>query len=111
MPDYPRPCPKCGVITGREGFSVDRHAPSGRKAHCKACDRERVQAYYANHREENLAKREAARLAAWEAELEALGEENKARVEATERAHRAAQRRQDALLDRIEAERGIRLRA
>jgi hypothetical protein len=64
MPDYPRACPRCRVLTEREGFSIDRHAPSGRKALCRQCDRKKAEAYYAAHWEEKLAEREAKRQAA-----------------------------------------------
>jgi uncharacterized membrane protein YqiK len=111
MPDYPRPCPKCGALTEREGFSVDRHAPSGRKALCRECDRKKAHAYYEAHKDEMLAQRVAAREAAYEAEIDARIEENRANIEAVRRAGLAAQARQDALLERIEAERGIRIRA
>ena len=82
MPDYPRPCPKCGVLTERDGFALDRHAPAGLKAHCKACDLRRAKAYYAAHREELRVKREAQRQAAYEADLERRIEEKRARIEA-----------------------------
>ncbi len=88
MPDYPRPCPKCGVLTEREGFAADRHATAGRKAHCKACDRRRAAAYYAAHREEMYAARVAAREAAYEADLERRIEEKRA-IEAGRRGRRA----------------------
>ena len=72
MPNYPKPCPKCGVMTEEEGFGVDRSKTSGRRSYCKACDRRRGNAYYAKHKDELYAAREAAREAAWQAELKAL---------------------------------------
>jgi hypothetical protein len=72
MPSYPRRCPKCGVMTEEEGFGVDRSKTSGRKSHCKTCDRERAKAYYAEHRDELYARREAVREAAWQAHLKKL---------------------------------------
>jgi hypothetical protein len=59
MPSYPRRCPKCGLMREEEGFGVDRSKTSGRKSHCKTCDRERAKAYYAEHRDELYARREA----------------------------------------------------
>jgi hypothetical protein len=111
MPNYPRPCPKCGVITERDGFSVDQHAPSGRKALCRECDRKKARAYYEAHKDERRAERQATRQAAYEADLDAKIKEKRPMLEAKKRAHRAAVARQDALLERIEAERGIRIRA
>ena len=101
MPDYPRPCPKCGLETEEEGFALDRLAAAGRKSHCKACDRQRRKAYYAEHREELYAKREAAREAAWQAELEALTVEHKKRVTAAKKLHAAQVRRQKEFLRSI----------
>jgi len=46
-------------MTEKEGFSVDRHAASGRKSCCKACDRQRRKAYYELHKDEWNAEREA----------------------------------------------------
>jgi hypothetical protein len=57
MPSYPRPCPKCGVTTDEDGFAIDGSKASGRKSHCKVCDRQRGQAYYAEHRDEFQARR------------------------------------------------------
>jgi hypothetical protein len=98
MPDYPRPCPKCGVLTERDGFAADRHAPSGRKSHCRECDRKRAAAYYDAHKDELYAQREAVREAAWQAELEAMVPEHRKRVEATQRLHAAGVRRHKKLL-------------
>lgn len=98
LPDYPRPCPKCGVETEEEGFALDRHAATGRKSHCKACDRERRRAWYAEHREELYAEREAVREAARQADLKALAVEHKKRVAAVKRQHEAGVRRQRELL-------------
>jgi hypothetical protein len=101
MPDYPRPCPKCGVLTEREGFAADRHAPSGRKSHCRKCDRKRAAAYYAAHKDELYAQREAVREAAWQAELEALEVESEKRFAAVKKLHAAQTRRQKEFLRSI----------
>jgi hypothetical protein len=101
MPDYPRPCPKCGVHTAEEGFALDRHASSGRKSLCRECDRKKAAAYYAAHADALLAQREAAREAAWQAELEALEEEHKKKVAATKRLHAAQVRHQKEFLRSI----------
>jgi hypothetical protein len=101
MPDYPKPCPKCGVLTERDGFAADRHAPSGRKSHCRECDRKKAAAYYAAHRDELYAQREAAREAAREAEFEALAREHKKRVEAAHKLAAAGARRQKEFLRSI----------
>jgi hypothetical protein len=101
MPDYPRPCPKCGVLAERDGFAADRHAPSGRKSHCRECDRKRAAAYYDAHKDELYAQREAVREAAWQAELEALAVEHKKRVAAQKKLHAAQVRRQKEFLRSI----------
>jgi hypothetical protein len=59
-----RLCPGCGVLKAAGEFAVDRHKTSGRKSRCKACDREKASRYYAEHREERLAKLAAERRAA-----------------------------------------------
>jgi hypothetical protein len=61
MRDYPRPCSKCSDLLGEEAFAVDRSKASGRKSHCKACDRERAKSYYLEHRDERRAQQEAKR--------------------------------------------------
>ena len=98
MPDFPRPCPKCGALTERDGFAIDRSKASGRKSHCKACDRARRNAYYAAHAAEWNAQRAAAREAAWLAELESRAEVHRARVEAAKKLHAAQLRAQKKLL-------------
>jgi hypothetical protein len=101
MPNYPKPCPKCGVMTEEEGFGVDRSKTSGRRSYCKACDRRRGNAYYAKHKDELYAAREAAREAAWQAELKALEVEHRKRVAAVQRQHAAGVRRQNELFRSI----------
>jgi hypothetical protein len=64
-------------MTEEEGFGVDRSKTSGRKSHCKTCDRERAKAYYAEHRDELYARREAVREAAWQAHLKKLNKEHR----------------------------------
>ena len=85
-------------MTEEEGFGVDRSKTGGRRSYCKACDRRRGNAYYAAHKDELHARRVAAREAAWQAELEALEEEQRKRVTAAKAEHEAGVRRQKALL-------------
>ena len=94
MPDYPRPCPKCGLFTERDGFALDRSKASGRKSHCKSCDRRKAHAYYDAHKDEMRLAREAARQAAYEADLERKAEESRAKVAAAKKLHRAQQHAQ-----------------
>jgi hypothetical protein len=101
MPSYPRPCPKCGVMTAEEGFGVDRSKASGRRSYCKECDRRRGRAYYAEHRDELYAKREAAREAARQAELKALEKKHREKVAAARKLHDAQVRRQKEFLRSI----------
>jgi hypothetical protein len=101
MPSHPKPCPKCGVITAEDGFSIDRSKAGGRKSHCKICDGQRAQAYYDAHRDELYAKREAVREAAWEAELKALERRHRRKVAAARKLHDAQVRRQKEFLRSI----------
>jgi hypothetical protein len=101
MPDYPRACPRCGVLTEENGFSVDRHAASGRKSRCKECDRRRRKAWYAEHREELYAQRQAVKKAAWQAHLKELGKEHRKKVAAAKKLHAAQVRRQKEFLRSI----------
>jgi hypothetical protein len=98
MPDYPRPCPRCGVISEKADFAIDRSKAGGRKSYCKACDRKRGRAYYETRKDELYARRQAVREAAREAELEALAVEHKKRVAAAKREHEAGVRRQKKML-------------
>jgi hypothetical protein len=98
MPSYPRPCPRCGVITAEADFGVDPSTTAGRRSYCKACDRRRGRAYYDAHKDELYAKRAAAREAAWQAELEALVVEHRKRVASQKKLHAAQVRRQKKLL-------------
>jgi hypothetical protein len=101
MPSYPRPCPKCGVLTEEEDFGIDHSKTSGRRSHCKDCDRRRGRAYYAEHRDELYAKREAVGEAARQAELKELEKEHRKRVAANEKLHEAQVRRQKEFLRSI----------
>jgi hypothetical protein len=38
-------CPRCGRIQPPEAFAIDRSKASGRKSHCKRCDRAKAHAY------------------------------------------------------------------
>jgi hypothetical protein len=59
-----RVCPGCGDLKEPGEFAVDRSKRSGRKSRCKECDREQARRYYAEHREERLAKLTGERRAA-----------------------------------------------
>ena len=98
MPCYPRCCPKCGVMTAEDGFSIDRSKVGGRKSHCKTCDGQRAQAYYDTHRDELYAQREAVREAAWQAELKELEKQHRKRVAVNKKLHEAQVRRQKEFL-------------
>jgi hypothetical protein len=97
-PDYPRPCSRCKTLTAETGFSVDRSKASGRRSYCRECDRQRRKAYYAEHREELYAQRQAVREAAWQAHLKELEKESRKRIAATKKMHAALERRQKELL-------------
>ena len=43
-------------MTAEDGFSIDRTKAGGRKSHCKICDRQHADAYYAEHRAELYAR-------------------------------------------------------
>jgi hypothetical protein len=101
MPEYPRPCSKCGVETAEADFPVGSGKASGRKSYCKPCDRRRSQAWYDTHKDELNAARVAAREAAWQAELEAMVPEHKKRVAAAKKEHEAGVRRQKEFLRSI----------
>jgi hypothetical protein len=101
MPSYPRPCPRCGVMTAEADFGVDRSKTGGRRSCCKACDRRRGRAYYDAHKDELYAQRVAAREAAREAELKALEKEDRKRVTAAKKLHAAQVRRQKEFLRSI----------
>jgi hypothetical protein len=98
MPSYPRPCPGCGVMTAKAGFSADTSKASGRRSHCKACDRRRAKDLYAERRDELYARRQAIREAERAAELKALEPEHRAKVAAAKRAAEEGAKRQRALL-------------
>jgi hypothetical protein len=88
-------------MTSEADFGVDRSKAGGRRSYCKACDRRRGRAYYDAHKDELHARRVAAREAAWQAELEALEDEQRTRVAAARKAHAAGVRRQKELLRSI----------
>jgi hypothetical protein len=88
-------------MTAEADFGVDSSKTGGRRSYCKACDRRRGRAYYAAHRDELYAQREAVREAAWQAELEALAEGHQERVAAAKKLHAAQVRRQKELLRSI----------
>jgi hypothetical protein len=85
-------------MTEESGFSADKSKASGRRSRCRDCDNRCGKAYYAAHREELLAEREAAREAAWQAQLKALEKEHRKKVAATKRLHAAQVRRQKEFL-------------
>ena len=78
MPDYPRPCSRCGVLTAEADFGADRSKKSGHKSHCRACER----ADYASRKDELQARRDAVREAAWQARLKDLEEMHREKVAA-----------------------------
>jgi hypothetical protein len=88
-------------MTAKAGFGVDRSKTGGRRSYCKACDRRRGRAYYDARRDELYAQRVAAREAAWQAELDALGEEHRKRAAAAKKLHAAQSRRQKEFLRSI----------
>lgn len=101
MPSYPRPCPKCGVMTAEADFPVDSSKASGRKSYCKDCDRRRARAYYDAHKDELYAQREAVREAAWQAHLKELEKESRKKVAAAKKLHAAQTRYQKEFLHSI----------
>jgi hypothetical protein len=101
MPEYPRPCPRCGIVTAEDGFAVDRSRASGRKSHCRECDRRRCQAWYDAHKDELYAQREAVREAARQAHLKALAVKHRKKVAAAKKEAEAGARRQREFLRSI----------
>jgi hypothetical protein len=85
-------------MTAEADFPLDSSKASGRKSYCKACDKKRGRAYYAAHRDELYAQREAVREAAWQAELEALAVEHKKRAAEQKKLHAAQVRHQKEFL-------------
>ena len=94
MPDYPRACSRCGVLTAEADFGADRSKKSGHKSHCRACER----ADYASRKDELQARRLAIREAEREAALRALEPIHRKRVAEAKRLHAAQVRRQKKLL-------------
>jgi hypothetical protein len=92
VPNYPRPCPRCVVMTVEADFGLDRSKASGRRSYCKACDRRRGRAYYDARKDELYAQRVAAREAAWQAGLEAQVEESRLGASHVEHRPRGARR-------------------
>jgi hypothetical protein len=88
-------------MTAETGFSVDRSKASGRRSYCRECDRRRRRAYYAEHREELYAQREAVREAARQVHLKELEKEHRKRVAAAKKLAEAGARRQKAFLASI----------
>jgi hypothetical protein len=85
-------------VTAEDGFAVDRSKASGRKSHCRECDRRRSHAWYDAHKDELYAQREAVREAARQAYLKELEKEHRKSVAAREKLHAAGVRRQRELL-------------
>jgi hypothetical protein len=104
MPDYPRVCPGCHVLTEEAGFARDRSKTSGHRSYCRDCDRQRARGWYARNRDELYAQREAVREAARQAELKALEPEHRERVKAAKKAAEAGRRRQAKLLAELGVE-------
>ena len=61
MPTYPRPCSKCGALTGRDGFALDRSKASGHKSHCKHCESARALQWHELNRADVLARKASKR--------------------------------------------------
>ena len=97
MPDYPRPCSRCGVLTAEADFGADRSKKSGHKSHCRACER----ADYASRKDELHARRQAAREAEREVALKALEPIHRKRVAEAKKLHAAQVRRQKEFLRSI----------
>ena len=97
MPEYPRACSRCGVLTAEADFGADRSKKSGHKSHCRACER----ADYASRKDELQARRDAVREAAWQVRLKELEEVNREKVAAAKREHEAGVRRQKELLRQL----------
>jgi hypothetical protein len=98
LPEYPRPCPRCGIVTAEDGFAVDRSKASGRKSHCRECDRRRCQVWYDAHKDALYAQREAVREAAWQAHLAALAQMHRKKVAAAKKEAEAGALRQREFL-------------
>jgi hypothetical protein len=94
MPDYPRACSRCGVLTAEVDFGADHSKKSGHKSHCRACER----ADYASRKDELHARRQAVREVEREVALKALEPIHRERVAAAKREHTAGVRRQKKLL-------------
>jgi hypothetical protein len=95
------PAPAAAFMTAEDGFGVDGSKASGRRSYCKNCDRRRGRAYYASHRDELYAQREAVREAAWQAHLKAMIPEHRKKVAAAKKEAEAGARRQRELLRSI----------
>jgi hypothetical protein len=104
MPDYPRVCPGCHVLTEESGFARDRGKASGHRSYCRDCDRQRARGWYARNRDELYAQREAVREAERAATLKALEPEHRERVKAAKLAAEEGARRQKALLRELGVE-------
>jgi septal ring factor EnvC (AmiA/AmiB activator) len=89
-------------MTAEADFGVDRTKTRGRRSHCKACDRRRAKDFYAAHKDELYAQREAAREAARQAELEALVPEHRKRVAAARARYRQLEQGLDELRARAD---------
>jgi hypothetical protein len=97
MPDYPRACSRCAVLTAEADFGADRSKKSGHRSQCRACER----ADYASRKDELQARRDAVREAAWQARLKELEEVQREKVAAAKKEHEAGVRRQKELLRRL----------
>jgi hypothetical protein len=85
-------------VTEEDGFGVDHSKASGRKSHCRECDRRRGRAYYEAHKDELHAERLAIREAEREAALKALEPIHRKIVAEAKKRHAAQVRRQKKLL-------------
>jgi hypothetical protein len=94
MPDYPRACSRCGVLTAEADFGADHSKKSGHKSQCRAGGR----ADYASRKDALQARRDAVREAARKAHLKPLEEAHREKVAAARREQAAGVARQKKLV-------------
>jgi len=90
MPDYPRACSRCGILTAEADFGADRSKKSGHNSHCRACEGPTTPLARTSYKGNASAVREAAR----QARLKELEEVHREKVAAAKREHEAGVRRQ-----------------
>src|SRR6187549_3761359 len=85
MPDYPRACSRCGILTAEADFGADRSKKSGHNSHCRACEGPTTPLARTSYKGNASAVREAAR----QARLKELEEVHREKVAAAKREHEA----------------------